>query len=39
MYNSVIPSYNSSDKDKKNSEVINADDPRNADKIDKMILE
>ena len=41
MYNAVIPSYDSGETagsaDIRNDEVINADDPRNRDKVNKII--
>lgn len=40
MYSSVVPSYSSSSDDKKGSnEVINADDPRNQERIERMLEE
>lgn len=41
MYGAVLPSYNSK-KDKKenaNNEVINADDPRNRDKVRSILYD
>ena len=40
MYNAVIPSYDNSDIDKtsnENKEAINADDPKNRDKVRKVL--
>lgn len=39
MYSSVVPSYNSSDDKKGSNEVINADDPRNQERIERMLEE
>lgn len=43
MYGSVLPSYNSGkkkrkDKDSDDNEVINADDPRNRDKVRSILF-
>ncbi|MDR0619182.1 MAG: hypothetical protein LBG17_04720 [Bacteroidales bacterium] len=38
MYSSVLPSYDSdSDNDKKNNEIIDADDPANKEKIKRLL--
>jgi hypothetical protein len=40
MYGAVIPSYKSSDKGRKGKhERINADDPRNKDKVKAILFE
>ena len=39
MYASVLPSYNESKKEDKNNEIIDADDPKNRDKILKILKE
>ena len=36
MYNAVIPSFDSSDN--KDNEIINADDPKNKDLINKILF-
>ena len=39
MYGSVLPSYNpKGDKGKRNDEHINADDPRNREKVNKILF-
>jgi len=38
MYNAVIPSYDlDAESGKKNEEVINADDPKNREKVSKIL--
>ncbi len=38
MYSSVVPSYNSSN-DKKDNEVIDASNPENIEKVNKILFE
>lgn len=39
MYSSVLPSYNTKKDGKGNNNVINADDPRNKDKVHSILYE
>ncbi len=41
LYSSIFPDYNSKSENKKenNTEIIDADDPRNAEKVNKILLD
>ncbi len=39
MYSSVVPSYNSSSDEKKDNEIIDASNPENIDKVNKILFE
>ena len=39
MYNKILPVYNSKESKKKDEEKINADDPKNQERIRKILFE
>jgi len=39
MYNAVIPGYDTDDKECGNDEVINADDPKNREKVRSILYD